>query len=121
MKDIVRTVTEAEQRYFLTNGEYTLNANELDIEYNLDKNNYIIFHGGYCALNWSSKPNERIICILSTTPQIALVSVYGSLEKYCRVMEVPDHKTDTLQDEICKQETGKVTPTISGSNNFYYY
>ena len=123
MKDIVRVVTEAEQRYFLTNGEYTTIFNDLDIEYQLNQDNEISINGGYCSINWWEKPNEGVICILNTTnPGISLIRQYRSTRRICRVTDVPEGITNTIQDEICKQETGKTSPDYSDvRGNFYYY
>jgi len=120
MKDIVRVVTEAEQRYYLINGEYTLNAKDLDIEYKLDKYDRISFNDGYCSLDWWKKPNEGIICILNTDPQISLMLQYNS-KRICRVIGVPEGISNTLQDEICKQETGRIIPNRHDSGGNYYY
>ena len=122
MKDIVRVVTEAQQRYFLTNGEYTLNADELDIEYTLNNDGAILFSDGLCSLKWWRKPSEGVICMLNTNPKISLMIQYRSSKKLCRVMNVPEGVVNTPQDEICKMETGLTSPSYSDSgSNFYYY
>ncbi len=125
MKDIVRVVTEAEQRYYMIYNEYTTNFNDLDIKYSglTQSGKAYYFKGGNCALHWWGKPNQGIICILTTTtPQLSIEYIYRTSHKDCRVIYIPDNKANTLQDAICKQETGKSKPTYSdGESNVYYY
>ena len=122
MKDIVRTVTEAQQRYFLTNGKYTTSNTKLDIEYPRDERGRISFNGGYCSLTWWPEPDEGIICILKTEPQIALANQYRASNIYCRVMYSSTIRTDSLQDKICQAETGRTTRSKKAEDgNIYYY
>ena len=122
MKDIVRAVSDAQQRYYLANGEYTTNVNDLDIVYPLHNNGQIFFNGGYCSIDWWGKGtgSAGIICILDGSPRLSLQNALGYKTKSCRVFSVPDNKTDTLQDRICQQETGKNSPTDSGGGSNYY-
>jgi len=121
MKDIVRVVTEAQQRYFLTNGEYTKNAKDLDVDYRKYTTG-LSFNGGICSLNWWNKPSEGIICILNTKPQITLANIYRTSTKYCRVIYSSERRTDSLQDKICQEETGRKIPnTTDSESNIYYY
>ncbi len=124
MKDIVRSVKQAEQRYFMANGKYTKNYNDLDISYpNITPNGFTIsFNGGSCDLHWWNKPNEGIICILSSSPVISLSDRFGFSLKVCRVFGDTEGNKNTLADKICQQETGRKTPNDSydGSNLYYY-
>ena len=120
MKDIFRSVKEAEQRYFMANGDYTTNLNDLDISYPLQSSSNISFNGGYCAINWWSKPNDGIICILYSQPQISIMDMFRYNNKNCRVMGVQENQTNTIQDQICKQETGKATRDFYDDDSNYY-
>jgi len=121
MKDIVRAVSDAQQRYYLANGEYTTNVNDLDIVYPLNNDGNIVFNGGYCSIGWWDKKDAGIACVLNGSPSLILQNALGYKTKACRVFGVPDDKTDTLQDRICQQETSKNTPDASqdGRNTYY--
>ena len=122
MKDIVRSVIAAEERYFLANGDYTTNLDDLDITYPKNNNSDIAFSGGYCSLRWWPKPTDGIICILNTNPSLALEYHFRyTSNNSCRVVYAQKNKTDTIGDQICQQETGKNTPTYGNGSNYYEY
>ena len=121
MKDIIRVVKEAEQRYYMVNNDYTTNFNDLDIDYPLDNNGYISFNGIYCSINYWSKPNQGIICLYGNSPRLSLLELFGINYKMCRVIYVPDNKANTPQDKVCRQETGRNTPYYDGESNYYSY
>ena len=121
MKDIVRVVKEAEQRYYMLYNEYTKNFNDLDIKYdNIETGGReYYFRGGYCAIHWWGKPNEGIICILtSSKPRLSYSDTFGNTKRTCRVMDVTSAQSNTIQDKICQAETGKTAYYSAGSN--YY-
>ena len=121
MKDIVRVVKDAEQRYYMVNGGYTTHFNDLDIDYPLDNNKEIFSNGISCSIGWWSKPNEGIICfITNTSPMLCYADMFGYTNKYCRVRFAPE-SADSIQDEVCKEETGRIAPSRDGTNNIYYY
>ena len=121
VKDIVRVVKDAEQRYYMVNGDYTTNFEDLDIDYPLDHNKEIFSSGISCSIDWWAKPNEGIICyIANTSPFLSYTDKFGYTDKYCRVMYAPE-SADSIQDEVCKEETGKDTPYYNGESNLYQY
>ena len=121
MKDIVRVVKYAEQRYYMVNGGYTKNFEDLDIDYPLDNDKNLSSNGIFCSIGWWSKPNEGIICfITNTSPTLCYSDKFGHTEKYCRVIYAPE-SADSIQDEVCKEETGKDTPYYDGESNYYHY
>ena len=121
MKDIVRVVKDAEQRYYMVNGGYTTNFEDLDIDYPLDNNKNLSSNGIFCSIGWWAKPDEGIICyITNTSPILCYADRFGYTNNLCRVIYAPE-SADSIQDEVCKEETGKDTPYYDGESNFYYY
>ena len=124
MKDIVRVVKEAQQRYYMINNKFTSNFNKLDIDFPQISSNgaALYFSGGYCEMNWWSSPNNGIICILSTTPQLSYYNYFGYKKTVCRVIGVQPNQTDTLPDRVCQQDTAIKAPSYyTGNNNYYVY
>ena len=121
MKDIVRVVKDAEQRYYMVNGGYTTNFEDLDIDYPLDNNKNLSSNGIFCSIGWWAKPDEGIICyITNTSPTLCYSDKFGYKYKYCRVLSAPE-SADSIQDEVCKEETGRIAPYREGTNNIYLY
>ena len=123
MKDIVRVVKEAQQRYYMVNNDYTINFNDLDIEYNREitgNGTNLYINDFHCALHWWNFPNQGIICILDRPHRLAYYTIYGQNISVCRVMDHTEEYEDTLEDKVCKLETG-ATPTYSGSSTVYKY
>ena len=121
MKDIVRVVKYAEQRYYMVNGGYTKNFEDLDIDYPLDNDKNLSSNGIFCSIGWWSKPNEGIICLITnTSPTLCYSDRFGFTYKYCRVLSAPE-SADSIQDEVCKEETGRIAPSRVDTNNIYYY
>ena len=121
MKDIVRAVKDAEQIYFMANGKYTTNINDLDITYPVDSNNNISVNNVYCSLGWWSAPHQGIICMISFgRDYLSLYDRFGYHEKVCRVIlgSSGNHANNVL-DEICSQETGQ--PVINSTEESSYY
>ena len=123
MKDIVRVVKEAEQRYYMLYGYYTMNFNELDIDYpgihnNSTDGSNIKINGGYCSLNWW--PSDRgIICVLNN--QISYSDIFRRSDKRCRVFNAKQGQTDTVADKVCQAESGRSVPRYESGNNYYEY
>ncbi len=122
MKDIVRVVKEAQQRYYMVNNDYTMNFNDLDIEYKKTSHegNTIEIKDISCELHWWEKPNQGVICILSRKYSMAYYTNYRNNTYVCRVMGHTEEYEDTLEDKVCKLETGAI-PTYSGSSTLYKY
>ena len=125
MKDIVRVVKDAQQRYYMINNNFTTNFNELDIDFpNINGTGLTLyFNGGGCTMSWWSSPNNGINCNLNTTPVLFFYDMFGYENRTCRVVGVEENKTNSLPDKVCQQETGKSTPDLSSESrgNYYYY
>ena len=123
MKDIVRVVKEAEQRYYLLHNDYTMNFNELDVDFpgiydNGTDGSNIKISGGYCSLNWWPS-NKGIICVLD---KIALSDAFKHFNKRCRARNVQEGQTNTVADRVCQAESGKSSPDkYENGSNYYLY
>jgi len=119
MKDIIRVAKEAQQRYYMVNGTYTSNFDDLDVDLHGG-----VFNGGACSMSWWSAPDQGIICMLYSTPRLVIYDMFGYYGRTCRVIDVEAGKYNTLPDKVCQQETGRTVPNASAggtSGNYYNY
>ena len=128
MKDIVRVVSDAQQRYYILHNDYAVSFNDLDITYpgiykNTVDGSNIKINGGYCSLDWwkNSVSEKGIICVLYGTPKISYMKHFNNGRRSCRVIGVTNGQTNTIPDKICQQETGQTTPSFNTDSNYYYY
>ncbi len=110
MKPMVQSIYEAEKRYYLANGTYTQDFNELDIDIGkIDPNGpnfaQISSWDYYCVLE---KTNHYGFC---KRGNIAYLRDFSSGKQYC----VPYDAKTSLQ--ICKQETNNTL----AANGWYQY
>lgn len=112
MMDIVRVISEAEQRYYLLHNEYTNTVKDLDIDYpNIREDGlHIYFKYGTCSLTWWSK--SGIVCYLTSYPNLLYTHHFNSNDRYCRVYNATD--TNNFEDKVCQSLTGKTSPYSIG-------
>jgi len=121
-----KAIKEAQERYHLTNGDYTIDFNDLDIVFsNLHPDNdKVYFKYGYCSLSWH--PKKAVVCMLDMDSNTILYT-YGysestmAEERYCRVFHATQGVTDTLADRVCQSLTGKATPDTYSKGNIYHF
>ena len=116
MKDIIRVAKEAQQRYYMVNGTYTSNFDDLDVDLHINSVNGIV-----CSMSWWSAPDQGIVCILNSRPQLLIYDMFGYYSRTCRVIGVEAGKYDSLPDKVCQQETGRNLPNNSVGGNYYSY
>ena len=127
LKNLVESMVQAEEVFYLSNGEYTNNPSALDIsfptpnstssEYNQTVVNY---DWGFCKINF-----VRIFCTNSTQENIAYGHWFTHTEeedagkRRCQIMATTDI-TD-WRNAICKGETQDLNPIIESGNNQIVY
>ena len=102
----------------MSNGTYTLNLNELDIEAPFSSvddthETYIdyIFDWGLCRLSSSAFTK----CRNNSVGMDYQIYFNHSKKSGTRTCVVLNDNPNSMQAQICKQETGKDTPTNSGT------
>ncbi len=119
LKILTRAIADAEERYYLANNEYTNNFDELDIdtpaytsETTTENRVYRYFDWGYC--NTSSK--VAITCANAAAKmEYDIYFLHGGNRREC-VARSTD--LSSIQNQICKAETGLTTATPNTDYNY---
>lgn len=117
LKKLTQSIAEAQSAYYLANGTYASDFDELSIEpggtIRNDIKSYRFFPWGECkivvesAYQYFQCWNQKINMWYRIFPNGSLkCGTYSNL---------------TLQNKICQQETGKTTPSVSNGEAFYEY
>ena len=121
VKALTKNLAEAEEIYYLSNGNYTTDVNELDVDVpQPDRSSVSSQYGnyyypwGYCQIEVITGTVQKVACRLNKGASDFLVGYTQYLNHSQRAPSqktcVAYHKsgeTDTLQHRLCKNETGK--------------
>jgi len=122
IKNLAKALYEAQQRYYLSNGEYTNNFIKLDVELPLSQygtpcsTTQCFFDWGFCSMypedkkvscTYGQYENKRIGIDIDLTNQ----------KKRC-IAGSESGNNRNIYDKVCQQETGSNNP--AGSSVRYY-
>ena len=113
LKNITKAIEEAEQAYFLANGSYTTDLNNLDISIASIPSDSWCFVSG-----WGDNPTRYASC--ATTINNIQLS-YSILFYGYKICFAGTTDTKHITNLICQQETGRQTPNDCASGCNYYY
>ncbi len=122
LKLLAQSIAEAQEAYYLANGTYTTNVANLDINIggsSSSGNNYLRnFDWGHCAIYAGS-----FASVYCSNNKIGMgYQVYYNSSKNTPSTRYCVCKTDSIQEQICKDETGKKSAySIESSNGISYY
>ncbi len=128
LKHMVRALVEAEEVYYLANGDYTINMEDLDVEIpngTLDTetmeagNQTYLYDWGYCRFHNTEK-EKRVVCVDNEVSmeyrEYYIHTVRASGERRCVVRDTTD-ETD-WRTAICKAETNNSEYVKNTTYNF---
>ena len=125
LKNLARSIADAEEVYYMANGQYSVDFEELDVqmpggELNNSTATTYRYNWGYCSIS-NSADYAEVTCrnsLINMDYGIRFVHAgSGAGRAYCRANGSSD--TNTLQAQICKTETGKATPGVTSTEAGY--
>ena len=116
MKDIVRSIVQAQQSYFLVNNKYTEKFSDLDIDLPCQSND-----GRVCRINKGPTfylNEEQSYGIISANGGALYFSIYNKdTRQYCQCDKTNIKPSDFVY-KFCQQETGKTTPWVTNNSSY---
>ena len=120
-----RAFQKAQRVYYLANGTYAANFDELSIDFPAPMNQWTQNNGDYTYVNyiysWGSCSLRYIgggadmQCGVTNGPNL---NIKLSEENTMRCFATP---SNVIHNKLCRLETGQVTPVLlSGYNNYFY-
>ena len=122
MKAMVNALADAEEAYYLANGEYTTDFDALGVELPGCTNSSCQFSWGYCRRSLSATSTSYVECLLLKNGMFIgyqrnfNFSVRNPAKAYCY-----DYVKTGLGSKICQSETGRNAPDELGSTHGYSY
>ena len=127
LKNLTKSISDAQDIYILTNQEYAKKFTDLNIEMpsgvlNTDTNDeehisdQYNYDWGYCAIRQNASKTTQIFCLNNITHMAYLIQKNKQVQKHCFVFGSLEEKDYPIQNSICKSETG--ASNISGSGTF---
>ncbi len=114
MKDIVRSIVQAQQSYFLVNNKYTEKFSDLDIDLPCQSND-----GHICRTNKGPTfylSNSQSFGSISVSGGSLYFSIYNNYRyQYCQSNKTNIKPSDFVY-KFCQKETGKNTPDITDNS-----
>ena len=118
LKSLTKSLLDAQERYYLVNGQYSSDLEKLDIDIggNVSENlgpRARDFPWGYCGFSISAQYSRCFDNRISM-----LYQLYIGGERLC-VYDGTD--TSSAQYKVCQQETGQITPYGGPGEYVWYY
>ena len=117
MKDIVRTIIQAQQSYFLINNKYTEKFSDLDIDLPCQSND-----GHICRTNkgptFYLSNSQSFGSISVSGGSLYFAAVYDFRYQYCQANQ-ENIQPSSFSYKFCQKETGKTNPWIFSSSSGY--
>ena len=116
IKNLTKSISEAQDRYFLTNQAYATHFTNLDIEMpsdvvNTDTNDeehvsdQYNYYWGYCAIRQNGSQQTIIFCLNDITHMAYSIN-NDTRQRDCFVFGSKKVADYPIQNDICKSETG---------------
>ncbi len=112
MKNLVQSMYDAEQAYYLANGQYTEDFDNLSID--VSGRNGNMLHARYPLPNTVCALGPQYVYCKNSKIDLAYARFYSG-GRYCVF-----YNENQLAQQICKQETNNATPKFS-SDTWYPY
>jgi len=124
MKHLVKNLVQAEEVYYMANGQYTFNLDELDIEIpsigdTRDTASRIYYRNDASCFVGTSTGDVVFAGCSDTSIKMSIEARFNfspgrAGKTLCFARNTAD--TNTIQAQICKAETTLSTPSVTGTN-----
>ena len=124
VKNLTKALANAEEIYYLANGQYTTVLENLDIDFvpqstiSEENDNLYQFKEGSCAIF-----NNSVACSPNTTPLIYFKVWYQKSSYLSGKYQCIAYSTDVKDtaNQVCKQETKQTNPGVSSDHLTWTY
>ena len=125
LKNLTTSISASQDVYFLTNGKYAEKFTDLDIEMpnnvlNTDTNDeehvsdQYNYDWGYCTIRKNASSNTQCFCLNKQTHMVYFITKETG-KRYCFIFGSKKEEDFPLQNEICKQETGRTSKNYASN------
>lgn len=121
--NLAKAIKDAEERYYLLNGQYTTKFNDLDIGCENLKDNYCITKWGYFSLTWGSKSIVYQMSKPDMGYRMFFINNDDASASYYRNRTFCFTKDDDLANKVCQNLTGQKTAStllMPGYNTYQF-
>ena len=132
LKNLVQSISDSQEVYFLANGEYATKFTDLDVSMpsnviNTDTNDpdhvsdQYNYDWGYCVIRHNASNHTQTFCV--DNDNMVYYINQNTKEYMCFVFGSKQPSDFPMQNDICKSETGKTKGTASnfGPNLYVRY
>ena len=127
LKNLTNSIAQAEEVYYLANGNYAMNLEELSVEMPAGKLNTSTakqynYNWGYCSLA-TGMGDTIVLCYNSQIGMQYQISLENSATPGRRCTVIGSLDLSDIRNQICKAETGKTSYKASwaGSGNAHWW
>ena len=129
LKDLTESIRQAEEVYYLANGQYTGNFESLDIQMPGDKKetsvkNRYDYDWGSCLTGYLDENRKARACCSNININLGYCVFFAHSEKYAnnRYCGLSNNDLTNWKHKLCQMETKSTnyTTTIFGAGNFSY-
>ncbi len=125
LKNLTKSISDAQDIYHLSNGEYAEKFIYLDIEmpsgvidtYTDDEehvSDQYNYDWGYCVIRKNNSGNTQCFCLNEKTHMVYFITK-NTGKRYCFIFGSKKEEDFPLQNEICKSETGRSTKNYASN------
>ncbi len=122
LKNITKSLADAEEAYYLANGSYTEDMEVLAVEpsgcqLSSDKKT-CSYSWGYCSLRAGTTSEHSVQCWRTSSMQYMIYLNHSPAYPGVRVCIARNRDLSSPENKICKAETGKTTPGTGTTGSY---